>query len=121
MPIQILADDVVARIAAGEAVERPASAVKELIENAIDAGATSVHVETSNGGRRLLRVSDNGSGIRREEIDLAFKRHATSKLRAAEELEALQTLGFRGEALASLAAVSKATIVTRHRDEVMGV
>ena len=121
MAIQVLAEDVVARIAAGEAVERPASAVKELIENAIDAGATSVHVETNGGGRRMLRVSDNGIGIRREEIELAFKRHATSKLRAAEELEALQTLGFRGEALASLAAVSKATIVTRHRDEAMGV
>ena len=121
MPIQILAEDVVARIAAGEAVERPASAVKELIENAIDAGATSVHVESSGGGRRLLRVSDNGAGIRRDEIELAFKRHATSKLRAAEELDALQTLGFRGEALASLAAVSKATIITRHRDEAMGV
>ena len=121
MPIQILADDVVARIAAGEAVERPASAVKELIENAIDAGATSIHIETSGGGRRMLRVSDNGSGIRREEIELAFKRHATSKLRSAEELEALNTLGFRGEALSSLAAVSKATIVTRHRDEAMGV
>ena len=121
MSIQVLADDVVARIAAGEAVERPASAVKELIENAIDAGASSVHIETSGGGRRLLRVSDNGSGIRPEDIELAFKRHATSKLRAAEELEALQTLGFRGEALASLAAVSKATIVTRHRDEAMGI
>ena len=121
MPIQVLADDVVARIAAGEAVERPASAVKELIENAIDAGATSVHVETSGGGRRLLRVSDNGSGIRPEEIELAFRRHATSKLRSAEELAALKTLGFRGEALSSLAAVSHATIVTRHRDEALGI
>ena len=121
MPIQILADDVVARIAAGEAVERPASAVKELIENAIDAGAMSVHIESGGGGRRLLRVSDNGSGIRPEEIELAFKRHATSKLRSAEELEALKTLGFRGEALSSLAAVSKAAVVTRHRDEAMGV
>ncbi len=121
MPIQVLTDDVVARIAAGEAVERPASAVKELIENAIDAGATSVHIETNGGGRRLLRVSDNGTGIRPEDIELAFKRHATSKLRTAEELEALQTLGFRGEALSSLAAVSKATIVTRHRDEAMGI
>lgn len=121
MPIQLLADEVVARIAAGEAVERPASAVKELIENAIDAGASSVHIETAGGGRRLLRVSDNGSGIRPQEIELAFKRHATSKLRSAEELQALQTLGFRGEALSSLAAVSQATIVTRHRDEAMGV
>ncbi len=121
MPIQVLADDVVARIAAGEAVERPASAVKELIENAIDADATSIHVEASGGGRRLLRVSDNGIGIRSEESALAFRRHATSKLRAAEELQALHTLGFRGEALASLAAVSQASIVTRHRDESMGI
>ncbi len=121
MSIQVLADAVVARIAAGEAVERPASAVKELIENAIDAGATSVHIETGGGGRRLLRVSDNGSGIRPAEIELALKRHATSKLRAAEELSALQTLGFRGEALSSLAAVSNITLVTRHRDESMGV
>ena len=121
MPIQILADDVVARIAAGEAVERPASAVKELIENSIDAGATSIHVETSGGGRRLLRVSDNGTGIRPDEIELAFKRHATSKLRSAEELDSLKTLGFRGEALSSLAAVGRATIATRHRQEAMGM
>ncbi len=121
MPIQILPDEVVARIAAGEAVERPASAVKELIENAIDAGATSIHVEASGGGRRLLRVSDNGTGIRSGEIELAFQRHATSKLRSAEELQALTTLGFRGEALSSLATVSQATIVTRHRAESIGV
>ena len=121
MPIQVLPDEVVGRIAAGEAVERPASAVKELIENAIDAGATSIHIEVSGGGRRLLRVSDNGSGILTGEIELAFRRHATSKIRTAEELQALQTLGFRGEALSSLAAVSQATIVTRHRDDAMGV
>ena len=121
MPIRVLPQEVVARIAAGEAVERPASAVKELIENAIDAGATSIHVEVSGGGRRLLRVSDNGTGIRSGEIELAFQRNATSKLRRAEELQALTTLGFRGEALSSLAAVSQATIVTRHRAESIGV
>ncbi|MCY4463949.1 MAG: DNA mismatch repair endonuclease MutL [Chloroflexi bacterium] len=121
MPIAILADDVVDRIAAGEAVERPASAVKELIENAIDAAATAVHIETESGGRKLLRVSDNGTGIRRHEIELAFKRHATSKLRHTDELTAIRTLGFRGEALASIAAVSQTTIVTRHRDEKMGL
>ena len=121
MPIAVLADEVVDRIAAGEAVERPASAVKELIENAIDAGATSAHVETVAGGRTLLRVSDNGSGIRAKELALAFKRHATSKLRDADELRAINTLGFRGEALASIAAVSRATVVTRHRDERMGL
>ena len=121
MTIALLADEVVDRIAAGEAVERPASAVKELIENAIDAGATAVHVETRAGGRLLLRVSDNGSGIRSGEIELAFKRHATSKLQRADELRAIRTLGFRGEALASIAAVSQTTIVTRHRDESAGL
>lgn len=121
MSIAILADEVVDRIAAGEAIERPASAVKELIENAIDAAATAVHIETESGGRKLLRISDNGTGIRRHEIELAFKRHATSKLRHADELTAIRTLGFRGEALASIAAVSQATIVTRHRDEKMGL
>ncbi len=121
MPIQVLAEEVVARIAAGEAVERPASAVKELIENAIDAGASAIHVEVLGGGRQLLRVSDNGLGIPSKEADLAFTRHATSKLRRAEELSRVTTLGFRGEALASLAAVSQATIITRHRDEAMGV
>ena len=121
MPIAVLADEVVDRIAAGEAVERPASAVKELIENAIDAGATSAHVETVAGGRTLLRVSDNGSGIRAKELALAFKRHATSKLRDADELRAINTLGFRGEALASIAAVSQTTVVTRHREERMGL
>ncbi len=121
MTIEILSDEVVARIAAGEAVERPASAAKELIENSIDAGASSIHVEIAGGGRQLLRVTDNGAGIRKAEIELAFKRHATSKLRAAEELQAVATLGFRGEALASIAAVSQTTIVTRHRDQKMGV
>ena len=121
MPIAILADEVVDRIAAGEAIERPASVVKELIENAIDAAATAIHIEAQAGGRKLLRVSDNGTGIRRYELELAFKRHATSKLRSADELSAIRTLGFRGEALASIAAVSRATIVTRHRDENMGL
>ncbi len=121
MPIRVLPEDVVARIAAGEAIERPASAVKELIENAIDAGASAIHVEAAAGGRQLLRVSDNGSGISREDAALAFKRHATSKLRAADELQRLNTLGFRGEALASIAAVSRATIVTRQRDEDSGL
>ena len=118
--IELLPDEVIGRIAAGEAIERPASVAKELIENAIDAGASSVFVEAEAGGRRKLRVTDNGAGIRCGEIALAFKRHATSKLRSAEELKGISTLGFRGEALASIAAVSRATIVTRHRAEAMG-
>ena len=87
MTIALLPEEVVGRIAAGEAIERPASAAKELIENAIDAGASSVHIEVEAGGRRSLRVTDNGSGIRAGEIELAFKRHATSKLRTADDLQ----------------------------------
>lgn len=121
MPIVVLQEEVVARIAAGEAVERPASAVKELIENSIDAAAASIHLETEGGGKRLIRISDNGSGIPQREIALAFRRHATSKLRVTEDLHGLSTLGFRGEALASIAAVSQATVITRHRHEDMGV
>ncbi|MCY3978239.1 MAG: DNA mismatch repair endonuclease MutL [Chloroflexi bacterium] len=121
MTIEVLPEEVIGRIAAGEAIERPASAAKELIENAIDAGATSVHIAAEAGGRRLLRVTDNGAGIRSAEIRLACKRHATSKLRRAEDLREIATLGFRGEALASIAAVSRTTIITRHRDEQMGV
>lgn len=121
MSIAILSDDVIARIAAGEVVERPASVVKELIENSIDAGATSIHVEVVASGRQLIRISDNGSGILADEIELAFKRHATSKLRDSSDLEYLGTLGFRGEALASISAVSQTTIITRHREEEMGI
>lgn len=120
MAIQVLSDLVVAQIAAGEVVERPASVVKELIENALDAGATYIHVTTGGGGQKLLRISDNGSGIRASEVELAFARHATSKLRTAEDLSHLHTLGFRGEALCSIAAVSQVTCTTRFTDEVHG-
>ncbi|MEJ2150103.1 MAG: DNA mismatch repair endonuclease MutL, partial [Chloroflexota bacterium] len=117
MTIRILPPDVAARIAAGEVVERPASVVKELIENALDAGASAIAVEVAGGGKRLIEVGDNGSGIRADEAELAFHRYATSKLTRVEDLDGIRTLGFRGEALASIAAVSRLTLVTRAADE----
>lgn len=117
MPIQLLAPDVAAKIAAGEVVERPANVAKELIENSLDAGATEIRVDLREGGQRFLRVSDNGQGIPPDEVSLAFERHATSKVTQADDLNHIATLGFRGEALYSIAAVTTATLTSRHADE----
>lgn len=121
MPIHILPPDVASKIAAGEVVERPANVVKELVENSVDAGATEIRIETREGGRRLLRISDNGHGIPAAEAPLAFERHATSKLDSVSDLSRIATFGFRGEALYSIAAVSQLTFTTRSHDEESGV
>ena len=120
MPIRLLSDKVSSMIAAGEVIERPASVVKELVENALDAGATEISVEIRGGGVEEIRVSDNGSGIPHDEVEIAFQRFATSKLSDASDLDAIPTLGFRGEALPSIASVARMSVVTRHVDEDSG-
>ena len=121
MPIRVLDTFTAAQISAGEVVERPASVVKELVENAVDAGATEIRVEIREGGKREIRISDNGAGIPADEVELAFQRHATSKLRTADDLFNVQTLGFRGEALPSIAAVAQVACTTRTSDADTGV
>ena len=119
--IRALSENMIGKIAAGEVVERPAAAIKELAENSLDAGATAVTVEIREGGLSYIRVSDNGTGIEESDIRMAFERHATSKVFQEKDLNAIRTLGFRGEALASIAAVSRITMTTRTNDHDTGL
>ena len=114
--IRVLPDQVANQIAAGEVVDRPASVVKELLENALDAGANRIRIEVEAGGRRLIRVADDGHGMNRDDALLAFERHATSKLRTANDLLSIATLGFRGEALPSIASVSRLDLCSAESD-----
>ena len=118
--IVLLDELTINQIAAGEVIERPANVVKELVENSLDAGATSVSVEIQNGGITYIRITDNGKGIARDDVEIAFERHATSKIRKADDLIRVSTMGFRGEALASIAAIAKVELVTRNKDEEVG-
>ena len=118
--IKILDETTANKIAAGEVVERPASAVKELVENSIDAGSTRIEVEIQEGGLRLIRVTDNGYGMGKNDARLSLARHATSKIQTAEDLNRVSTLGFRGEALPSIASVSRFTVITRRTADLEG-
>ncbi|NIM04994.1 MAG: DNA mismatch repair protein MutL, partial [Armatimonadetes bacterium] len=117
---RILGGDVASKIAAGEVIERPASVIKELVENSLDAGARNIEIEVEEGGRRLLRVRDDGCGMSPQDAVLALQRHATSKITCAEDLFSISSLGFRGEALPSIAAVSHLEMLTRSSHEEVG-
>ncbi|HEX2945778.1 MAG TPA: DNA mismatch repair endonuclease MutL [Clostridia bacterium] len=119
--IIILDENTANKIAAGEVIEKPASVIKELVENSIDAGATNISVDIRNGGISFIRVTDNGCGLEEDDVEIAFERHATSKIRRADDLESIKSMGFRGEALASIAAVSEVQLITRVKDAVQGI
>ena len=118
--IVLLDDLTINQIAAGEVLDRPVNAVKELVENSIDAGSKHIIIEVKDGGKSLIKVTDDGSGIKKDDIFISFERHATSKIRRVEDLENTYTMGFRGEALASIVSVSKVTMVTKTDDDELG-
>ena len=115
--IVLLDDLTINQIAAGEVIERPANVVKELVENSIDAGAKNIIIEIKNGGKSFIKITDNGSGIASDDMDISLERHATSKIRNSKDLEKIYTNGFRGEALASISSVSNITIISRTKNE----
>lgn len=118
--IRLLDKSVYELIAAGEVIERPSSVVKEMLENSIDANSSVITVEIKNGGRTYIRITDNGCGMSKEDIPLAFMRHATSKIATRDDLDEIMTLGFRGEALASICAVSRVDVITKREDDDLG-
>lgn len=119
--IRVLDHDTIDKIAAGEVVERPSSVVKELVENAMDAGSDTITVEIRGGGIDFIRVTDNGCGIPSDQIETAFMRHATSKIRCAEDLDVVESLGFRGEALSSIGAVAQIELITKTPEALIGI
>ena len=118
--IVLLDDLTINKIAAGEVIERPASVIKEMVENSIDAGATNITVEIRNGGISFIKVSDNGKGIAQDDLEIAFERHATSKIRSADDLDTVTSMGFRGEALASIAAIANVELVSKTKEQEIG-
>src|SRR3989338_285447 len=118
--INVLSEELINKIAAGEVIERPASVVKELIENSLDAKATKISIEISDSGKKLIKIKDNGEGMDESDTQNSILRHATSKIKSSEDLFSIQTLGFRGEALASIAAVSKLSIITKQDEKLEG-